>query len=229
MARDILCIPASETLVERVFSTARTVCNYKRNRLAPETIRAIMLVYYRQKIERERQFEHYSVTDIIDSTNMTEEEIGLEYNAMVETIQDKMAIQYIPDRSPNRQNTHNWTQRNEERVAFIQSRRELHSLQRVQPLQNQRQSQAITSTFNDYEHEFDDDIIGVPLSQNDGDYQLPSLTRPASIAKRPRNNNGAQIIQRDVTYLYNEWRMSTSGALSPHILPFTFNIIYLYN
>jgi hypothetical protein len=59
MARDILCIPASEALVERVFSTARAVCNYRRNQMAPETIRSIMLVYYRQKIEREQLFEHY--------------------------------------------------------------------------------------------------------------------------------------------------------------------------
>lgn len=202
MARDILCIPASEALVERVFSTARAVCNYRRNQMAPDTIRGIMLVYYRQKIERERLFEHYSVTDIIDSTSMTEDEIEFEYNALVDNIQEKMAIQYIPDRSPNQLNTHNRTKRNEERFEFIQSRRGRHSLQRVQQTQHQgqqsqvyHQSQADTSIF-DYTDPSLDNLEGLPPSQSEGDYMLPPLTK-LSIAKKARNNNGIQVYQRE--------------------------------
>ncbi|ELR03733.1 hypothetical protein GMDG_06366 [Pseudogymnoascus destructans 20631-21] len=115
MARDILCIPASEALVERVFSTARAVCNYRHNQMAPETIRGIMLVFYRQKIEREQLFEHYSVTDIIDSTYMNDEELSFEYNALIDNIQEKMALQYIPDRSPRQPNTYDRTRRNKDR------------------------------------------------------------------------------------------------------------------
>ncbi|OAF60170.1 hypothetical protein VC83_02903 [Pseudogymnoascus destructans] len=137
MARDILCIPASEALVERVFSTARAVCNYRRNQMAPETIRGIMLVFYQQKIEREQLFEHYSVTDIIDSTYMNDEEISFEYNALIDNIQEKMALQYIPDRSPRQPNTYDQTRRNKDRFEFVQSRRGLHSLPRVQRSQGQ--------------------------------------------------------------------------------------------
>lgn len=135
MARDILCIPASEALVERVFSTARGVCNYKRNQMTPDTIRGIMLVFYRQKIEREQLFEHYSVADIIDSTYMSDEEILFEYHALIDNIQEKMTLQYIPDRSPRQPNTYDRTKRNQDRFNFIQSRRELHRLPRVQRLQ----------------------------------------------------------------------------------------------
>ena len=86
MARDVLCIPASEALIERVFSTTRAVCNYKRNQMTPNTIRAIMLVYYRQKIEREKLQEHYLVTDIINTINMTNEEVEFEYTTLVDNI-----------------------------------------------------------------------------------------------------------------------------------------------
>lgn len=190
MARDILCIPASEALVERVFSTARDVCNYRRNRMGPDTIRSIMLVYYRQKIEQEQLFEHYSVTDIINSTTMTEEEIAFEYNAIVDTIQEKMAIQYIPDRSPNMPNTHNRTTRNEERYEFIQSRRGLHGLQRVQQTPGQRQSQVNTSTLTSINLELDDDLDGLPPTQNNGDYLLPLLSKPSPTKKLQNHQRG---------------------------------------
>lgn len=197
MARDILCIPASEALVERVFSTARAVCNYKRNQMAPDTIRGIMLVFYRQKIEREQQFEHYSVTDIINSTYMDDEEILFEYNALIDNIQEKMTLQYIPDRSPRQPNTFDRTKRNQDRFDFIESRRGLHTLPRVQRLQpwhrGQRhqvryQSQANTSTLDLIDPELED-LDGLPPSQDGCDYNLPSLTRPQNT--RPQNDNRA--------------------------------------
>ncbi|OJJ79077.1 hAT family dimerization domain-containing protein, partial [Aspergillus glaucus CBS 516.65] len=42
MACDFLAVPASGVGVENLFSTAWDVCHYCRNRLAPETIEAIM-------------------------------------------------------------------------------------------------------------------------------------------------------------------------------------------
>lgn len=185
MARDILCIPASEALVERVFSTARAVCNYKRNQMTPDTIRGIMLVFYRQKIEREQLFEHYSVTDIINSTYMNDEEILFEYHALIDNIQEKMTLQYIPDRSPRQLDTYDRTKRNQDRFDFIQSRRG-RPLQRVQQSQSYRQgqrrqvrypSQANTSTFNLIDSE-PEDVEGLPPSHDGCDYTLPSLTRP---------------------------------------------------
>ncbi len=198
MARDILCIPASEALVERVFSTARAVCNYKRNQMTPDTIKGIMLVFYRQKIEREQLFEHYSVTDIINSTYMDDEEIMFEYHALIDNIQEKMTLQYIPDRSPRQPNTYDRTKRNQDRFDFIQSRRG-RPLQRVQQSQSYRQgqrrqvrypSQANTSTFDliDLEPE---DVEGLPPSYDGCDYTLPSLTRP-------KEDNRAQSPHREM-------------------------------
>ncbi len=43
MARDFLAIPASGVGVERLFNSARDVCHYRRGRLLPETIHAIMI------------------------------------------------------------------------------------------------------------------------------------------------------------------------------------------
>jgi hypothetical protein len=70
---------------------------------------------------------------------MTEEEIAFEYNALVDNIQEKMEIQYIPERSPNPPHTQNRTKRNEERFEFIQARRGLYGLRRVQTTQAQHQ------------------------------------------------------------------------------------------
>jgi hypothetical protein len=199
MARDILCIPASEALVERVFSTARAVCNYKRNQMTPDTIRGIMLVFYRQKIEREQLFEHYSVADIINSTYMDDEEIMFEYHALIDNIQEKMMLQYIPDRSPRQPNTHDRTKRNQDRFNFIQSRRGLYALPRVprsqllhrgQRRQVRYPSQANTSTFDLIDPEVED-IERLTPSQDGYDYTLPSLTRP-------ERDNEAQLSQGEV-------------------------------
>ncbi|OAF56587.1 hypothetical protein VC83_07141 [Pseudogymnoascus destructans] len=103
MARNILCIPASEALVEQVFSTARAVY-------------------------------------IIDSTYMNDEEILFEYHALIDNIQEKMTLQYIPDRSPRQPNTYDRTKRNQDRFDFIQSRRG-RPLQMVQQSQSYRQGQ----------------------------------------------------------------------------------------
>lgn len=201
MARDILCIPASEALVERVFSTARAVCNYKRNQMTPDTIKGIMLVFYRQKIEREQLFEHYSVTDIINSTYMDDEEIMFEYHALIDNIQEKMTLQYIPDRSPRQPNTYDRTKRNQDRYQFIQSRRGLHTLPRVprsqsqfqyrgQRRQSRYQSQANTSTFDLIDLEVED-VERLSPSQDRSDYALPSLTRL-------ERDNEAQLRQVEV-------------------------------
>lgn len=42
MARDFLAVPASSVGPENLFSTARDICHYRRNRLAPETIEALI-------------------------------------------------------------------------------------------------------------------------------------------------------------------------------------------
>ncbi|KZV77954.1 hypothetical protein EXIGLDRAFT_597169, partial [Exidia glandulosa HHB12029] len=42
MARDYLMIPATSVNVERIFSRGRHLLHYERNRLAPESIRALL-------------------------------------------------------------------------------------------------------------------------------------------------------------------------------------------
>lgn len=56
MARDFLAVPASGVGVENLFSTARDVCHYRRNRLAPETIEAIMIQMSADRFELKREY-----------------------------------------------------------------------------------------------------------------------------------------------------------------------------
>ncbi len=44
MAKDILAIPVAGVGVERIFSIARQICSYQRNRLDAETIMQLMIV-----------------------------------------------------------------------------------------------------------------------------------------------------------------------------------------
>ena len=79
MAKDLLCIPLAGVGVERCFNFARDMCDYRRGQLAPETIRALLLVYFSQitksradKIQRILS----SITNINDlSTEELEQEI----------------------------------------------------------------------------------------------------------------------------------------------------------
>lgn len=57
IARDFLAVPASGVGVENLFSTARDICHYRRNRLAPETIEAIMIQISNDRFEMKRDYE----------------------------------------------------------------------------------------------------------------------------------------------------------------------------
>jgi hypothetical protein len=46
MAKDVLAVPVSGVGVERIFSAARQICSYQRNRLGAETIKRLMLVRF---------------------------------------------------------------------------------------------------------------------------------------------------------------------------------------
>lgn len=50
-ARDILSIPATGAGVERLFSTARDICHYRRGSLKPETIRDLMMFMCTSKFD----------------------------------------------------------------------------------------------------------------------------------------------------------------------------------
>lgn len=202
MARDILCIPASEALVERVFSAARAVCDYRRNQMTPDTIRAIMLVYYQQKIERQRPWE---LDDIMDTSNMTEAEVETEYAARVDEIQDKVELKFIPDLNPRPPYVLNRTQRNEHRYQERIRRESQYGLRRVpltstysrhqgvsvaaqeraEQVRRRREQHEVLDTITETERvpESEDqnvdfeELRGLPSSQHEGDYPLPPLTK----------------------------------------------------
>jgi hypothetical protein len=93
MARDLLCIPIAGVGVERVFSLARDMCGYRRGQLQPQTIRALLLLYFSLVVESrvdELQKELYLTMNIDD---MTEQEMEAEISAREEDInirQDKI-------------------------------------------------------------------------------------------------------------------------------------------
>lgn len=59
IARDFLAVPTSGVGVENLFSTARDVCHYRRNRLAPETIEAIMIQMSTDQFELKHDYEFF--------------------------------------------------------------------------------------------------------------------------------------------------------------------------
>lgn len=71
MARDFLAVPASGVGVENLFSIARDVCHYRRNRLAPETIEAIMIQMSADRFELKREY-----TFVEDGDNDEQKDVG---------------------------------------------------------------------------------------------------------------------------------------------------------
>ena len=60
MARDFLAMPASGVGVENLFSSARDICHYHRNRLIPETIEAIMYQMCTDRFKVNKEFQDLS-------------------------------------------------------------------------------------------------------------------------------------------------------------------------
>lgn len=71
MARDFLAVPASGVGVENLFSTARDVCHYRCNRLAPETIEAIMIQMSADRFQLKHEY-----TLVEDGDNDEPKDIG---------------------------------------------------------------------------------------------------------------------------------------------------------
>lgn len=66
MARDFLAIPSSGVGVERLFNSARDICHYRRSRLLPDTIHALMLLMCTENFTIRQEFE--AITDDMDTT-----------------------------------------------------------------------------------------------------------------------------------------------------------------
>jgi len=78
MARDLLYIPMAGVGVERAFSYARDMCGYRRGQLKPETLRALMLVYYAFLNQSRVDELQEKLRDTFDIKGMTEEEMEAE-------------------------------------------------------------------------------------------------------------------------------------------------------
>jgi hypothetical protein len=96
-ARDILCIPAGSVGVERTLNVARDVCHYRRGRLAPETIRAIMLTRHYEKAIQEDGDGDRVVEETIVSDELTTEQVAQEEALRSLEIEEEIKAQYISE------------------------------------------------------------------------------------------------------------------------------------
>ena len=75
MARDFLTIAIDGVGVERLFNTSRDVCHYRRSRLYPDIIKAIMLQIYTDRFTINKEYK-----DIIEEMNLEDIQFTLPDN-----------------------------------------------------------------------------------------------------------------------------------------------------
>lgn len=75
MVQDFFSVPVSRVGVENLFSVTRDVCHYRRNRLAPETIEAIMLQMCVDRFEMKKEFQFQSEGEEYNSVSSKADEI----------------------------------------------------------------------------------------------------------------------------------------------------------
>ncbi|OJJ79772.1 hAT family dimerization domain-containing protein [Aspergillus glaucus CBS 516.65] len=75
MVQDFFSVPVSGVGVENLFSVARDVCHYQRNRLAPEMIEAIMLQMCVDRFEMKKEFQFQSEGEEYNSVSSKADEI----------------------------------------------------------------------------------------------------------------------------------------------------------
>jgi hypothetical protein len=86
MARDLLCIPMAGTGVERVFNFARDMCRYRHGQLHPQTIRALLLIYFSQITESRIDALQRDLCPTANIDDITEAEMEAEIKAREEEI-----------------------------------------------------------------------------------------------------------------------------------------------
>ena len=83
-ARDFFAIPISGVGVERLFNSVRDICHYRRSRLHPETINALMFQMCTDRFEIKRGFQQIQedleeqnilIGDIFEKDNQVDIEI----------------------------------------------------------------------------------------------------------------------------------------------------------
>jgi hypothetical protein len=95
MARDILCISAAGTGVERNFNYAWDICDSRMGQLSADIIKARMFVYFDQKIVH-RQEDPDSIRDTMLYFEMTNEELLEEFQQCQAAIGSELSFSTLP-------------------------------------------------------------------------------------------------------------------------------------
>jgi len=97
MARDILSIPASGVGVERIFNGARDVCQFRRSRLQPDIIKALMIIYHYNKTLISNANQSEILHDTLTTDDCLLEAIQAEENERFNEIDKSIDVDYISD------------------------------------------------------------------------------------------------------------------------------------
>jgi hypothetical protein len=117
MARDFLAIPATGIGVERLFNSARDVCHYRRGRLLPDTIHAIMIQMCTDRFNLKEEYARIAEDinteeDDWDLLDDSEEDKSPIYISDVES-EDELDLSWdeinLPDSVPIASRQHNST------------------------------------------------------------------------------------------------------------------------
>jgi hypothetical protein len=133
----VLCIPATSTGVERVFSCARDFCNYRRGKTSRETLSAQVLLEFERRHKARTLVLRDRLTDSISVASMTDEDIMFELaqrkaeiQRVVQSQYEADVSQYIPmrDAKPGaKEDQFRWAQNKARRIDKYEKKVKAHS------------------------------------------------------------------------------------------------------
>jgi hypothetical protein len=104
MARDFLCCPLAGMGVERIFNFSREICSFRRGKLSPETIRALILLYFQMVADHRLNAARAQLDGVLDTGDWDEDdfldaiaEITEEISAAESHTNELCQPQYISD------------------------------------------------------------------------------------------------------------------------------------
>jgi len=104
IARDVLPLAAAGVGIERMFNSGRDICHYRRGRLNPETVRALMLQMCGDHFEIKNEFKDIQeqVTDeleeILAEESMEDDDFSADENAHISDDEEIDAIDDVAER-----------------------------------------------------------------------------------------------------------------------------------
>jgi hypothetical protein len=67
IVRDFLCYPLASIEVERIFNFSREICSFCRSKLSPETIRALILLYFQIVADHRLNATYAQLDSVLDT------------------------------------------------------------------------------------------------------------------------------------------------------------------